>query len=238
MILDNKKILCGVVVLHAAMFYQLSQAARPPSQAEPLMMQAIPLAMGEMAPEPKPEAQKPLAQLKQKVKIAKQKVQERVARSTQAAKSEAQIQAPERSATLEVAAAKSNQNAELDEPSPSKSRDAAEHVAAGGQEGVSKQVEPTLSAPSFHANYLSNPKPPYPPASLALGEQGVVLLRVAVSAAGLPEKVDLAKSSGYPRLDAVAQSTVMKWRFVPAKRGDEAVAGTVVVPVNFSIKKS
>ncbi|QLG87340.1 energy transducer TonB [Chitinibacter bivalviorum] len=238
MILDNKKILCGVVVLHAAMFYQLSQSVRPQSQAEPLMMQAIPLAMGDLAPEPKPEAQKPLAQPKQKMKTVKQKVQERVVRPAQVAKTEAQTQTPERSATLEVAAAKANQNADNAEPTVSKSRDATEHAAAGGQEGVSKQVEPTVSAPSFHANYLSNPKPPYPPASLALGEQGVVMLRVAVSPAGLPEKIDLAKSSGYSRLDAVAQSTVLKWRFVPAKRGDEAVAGTVVVPVNFSIKKS
>lgn len=238
MILDNKYALAAVIGVHCALFYQLSQLQRPSAPAEPVFMQAMPLAMGQSQAELQVQEQKPLPKVKQKIKQVRQKVQERVAKTQQTKTALAQPETPERAATLEVAVAKST--AQRDEPmrGEAKSSNDTAAVPSGGQEGQSKQAEPILSAPSFHANYLSNPKPPYPPASLALGEQGIVYLRVLVSPAGVPEKIELHKSSGFARLDAVAQSTVQRWRFVPAKRGDEAVAGSVVVPVNFSIKKS
>ncbi|QLI80173.1 energy transducer TonB [Chitinibacter fontanus] len=238
MILDNKFTLIAVIGVHCALFYQLSQHSRPSAPTEPIFMQAMPLAMGPRQAEPQVQEQKPLPKVRQKIKEVRQKVQERVAKSTQIKTTQLQPETPDRAATLEVAAAKNS--AQRDEPLRGEAKTSNEAAVnpSGGQEGQSKQVEPVLSAPSFHANYLSNPKPPYPPASLALNEQGVVYLRVQVNAAGLPEKIELHKSSGFARLDAVAQSTVQRWRFVPAKRGDEPVAGSVVVPVNFSIKKS
>jgi protein TonB len=238
MILDSKKILLGVLLAHGLAFYLLGHAQRPMTEPEPIFMQAVPLAMGEPVAEPKAEPQKPLAKVKQKIKEVRQVVRERIAQPKRPLMAEAAAETPERSSTMEVAAAKTVSREEAPSAPTTRSTEAATSQAAGGQEGQTKQAEPSVSAPSFHANYLSNPKPPYPPASQALGEQGTVLLRVAVNAAGLPEKIELAKTSGFSRLDTVAQNTVMKWRFVPAKRGDEAVAGTVLVPVNFSIKKS
>lgn len=240
MILDNKTTLFVVLAAHCALFYGLLNMQRPSAPAEPVFMQAIPLAMGETQPQPQVQAPKPIPQVKQKIKEMRQKVQERVARTQPVKAAPTQAETPERAATMEVAAAKTvSQRDETQrvEPKSSSSNDSVA-TPSGGQEGLTKQVEQAVSAPSFHANYLSNPKPAYPPASLALGEQGTVYLRVLVSPAGTPEKIDLQKSSGFARLDAVAQSTVQRWRFVPAKRGDEAVAGSVVVPVNFSIKKS
>jgi len=95
-------------------------------------------------------------------------------------------------------------------------------------------VEPLVEA-RFDANYLSNPKPPYPSASRRLGEAGTVYLRVHVSAEGVAHKVELKTSSGFPRLDQSALDTVAQWRFVPAKRGSTAVTSWVVVPIVFSL---
>ncbi|TCJ15102.1 energy transducer TonB [Parasulfuritortus cantonensis] len=94
--------------------------------------------------------------------------------------------------------------------------------------------EPLIEA-RFDADYLANPKPAYPLISRRLGEQGVVHLRVHVGTDGLPLKVEVKRSSGFERLDRCAQETVTRWRFVPAKRGSNAVASWVVVPIVFSL---
>lgn len=87
----------------------------------------------------------------------------------------------------------------------------------------------------FDADYLQNPKPAYPHISKRLGEEGKVLLRVFVTANGLAEKIELRASSGFHRLDQAAQEAVARWRFVPAKRGEQAVTAWVVVPIVFSL---
>lgn len=109
---------------------------------------------------------------------------------------------------------------------------AAKPTPASGEPGPEKETPP-----AFSAAYLSNPEPSYPPASLELGESGGVLLRVVVSADGQPTSVEVARSSGFGRLDRAAVAAVKRWRFTPARRGSEAMAGTVLVPINFQIKQ-
>jgi len=46
----------------------------------------------------------------------------------------------------------------------------------------------------------------------------------------------LKTSSGSPRLDQAALDTVKRWRFVPARQGDQSVAAWVVVPISFSLE--
>lgn len=84
-------------------------------------------------------------------------------------------------------------------------------------------------------NYLDNPRPAYPPMSRRLGEEGTVLLRVEVNAAGEATAVTLEKSCGFPRLDEAARRAVLQWRFLPARRGDTALTSTVLVPVSFAL---
>jgi protein TonB len=93
-----------------------------------------------------------------------------------------------------------------------------------------------ITAARFDADYLHNPKPAYPHASRRLGEQGKVLLRVFVSAAGLAEKVEIKLSSGFVRLDQAAEEAVGRWRFVPARRGEQAIAAWVQVPITFQLE--
>lgn len=85
------------------------------------------------------------------------------------------------------------------------------------------------------ANYGYNPKPKYPSIARSRGWEGKVVLNVHVSASGESESVSVIQSSGYEVLDDAAVAAVEGWRFVPAKRGDTAVASTVHVPINFKL---
>lgn len=90
--------------------------------------------------------------------------------------------------------------------------------------------------PQFNADYLNNPAPQYPALSRRLGEEGRVILRVFVDERGLPARVELRSSSGHERLDKVALETVKQWKFVSARRGDQAVSAWVLVPISFSLR--
>ncbi len=95
---------------------------------------------------------------------------------------------------------------------------------------------PTVVQPSIsNADYLNNPRPVYPNASNRLREQGTVELKVLISTAGLPLKVELQKSSGFPRLDASATNAVGKWKFVPGKRDGVPVEMWFMVPIVFEL---
>jgi len=93
-----------------------------------------------------------------------------------------------------------------------------------------------VAPPRFNADYLNNPAPQYPAVSRRLREEGRVTLRVFVDAQGLPARIELRTSSGYERLDHIALETVRQWKFVPARRGDEAVSAWVIVPISFSLR--
>jgi protein TonB len=93
-----------------------------------------------------------------------------------------------------------------------------------------------VELPSSNADYLNNPSPPYPAISKRLNEQGKVIVRVLIGADGIPQKADVVQSSGFERLDQVALHTVMKWRFVPGKRGGVAEAMPVNIPLNFVLE--
>jgi protein TonB len=103
-------------------------------------------------------------------------------------------------------------------------------------EAASIRAPPPDIPPRFNADYLQNPAPPYPALSRRMGEQGRVVLRVLVSAAGLPEKVELKSSSGSSRLDQSALDTVKHWKFVPARQGDTPVPAWVLVPISFTLQ--
>ena len=91
-------------------------------------------------------------------------------------------------------------------------------------------------AARFDADYLHNPKPVYPTLSRRNSEEGRVLLKVRVSAQGGALDVAISKSSGFARLDSAAADAVTHWRFVPAKRGDEPVESSVIVPITFALE--
>ena len=104
---------------------------------------------------------------------------------------------------------------------------------ASGSAQPGTGTEPALTAARFDADYLHNPAPAYPAQSRRLKEEGTVLLLVRVSAEGTPLSVEIRNSSGFERLDEAGLQAVRQWRFVPAKRGSENVAASVLVPIQF-----
>lgn len=94
---------------------------------------------------------------------------------------------------------------------------------------------PQTSAPIGNAAYLRNPAPDYPQIAQDQGWEGRVLLRVHVLADGSPDSVAVQTGSGRRVLDEAAREAVQHWRFVPARRGDEAVDGWVTVPIDFRL---
>ena len=101
---------------------------------------------------------------------------------------------------------------------------------------VAPPAPPIVTAPIFAADYLDNPPPPYPSLARRAGEQGRVVLRVLVNPGGSADEVEIRTSSGHRRLDESARDTVRRWRFVPAKRGDEPVSAWVLIPISFRLE--
>jgi protein TonB len=95
---------------------------------------------------------------------------------------------------------------------------------------------PRVELPSSSADYLNNPRPPYPPLSKRLGEQGKVVVRVFIEANGAASKAEIRSSSGYDRLDQTALQTVLKWRYAPGKRNGVAEAMWFNVPISFVLE--
>jgi periplasmic protein TonB len=92
-----------------------------------------------------------------------------------------------------------------------------------------------IEPPRFDMAYLNNPAPAYPGVSRRMKEQGRVILRVLVSAAGEAQNVEVRTSSGSERLDRAAVDAVRRWRFAPARRGAETIAAYALVPILFQL---
>ena len=59
------------------------------------------------------------------------------------------------------------------------------------------------------------------------------VVRVEVDASGMPVDVSLDKRSGSRDLDRAAMAAVKQWRFQPAQREGQAVASSLVIPIDF-----
>jgi len=93
----------------------------------------------------------------------------------------------------------------------------------------------SIAGPVFNADYLHNPKPPYPLIARRLKLEGTVIVRVLVSSAGKAEIVRLETSSGSNVLDQAALNAVQGWSFVPAQQGGQPVSAWVDVPIRFRL---
>lgn len=95
---------------------------------------------------------------------------------------------------------------------------------------------PRVELPSSDAAYLQNPRPVYPPMSKRLNEQGTVLVHVLIGADGTAQQAEILQSSTFDRLDQAALATVLKWRYVPGKRGGKPEPMWFTVPVTWELK--
>ena len=105
----------------------------------------------------------------------------------------------------------------LSTPAPPSSMAGGGGLRDGAVGGVSASREAGGAPSTTEAKQLrplpGNPQPRYPSLARRRGEEGRVLLRLTVNAAGQVEAVSVARSSGYELLDQEAQRTVARWRF-------------------------
>lgn len=79
-------------------------------------------------------------------------------------------------------------------------------------------------------------RPSYPASARRLGVQGTTLLKVHVLVDGAVGEVVVQESAGHIDLDQAAADAVRRWRFDPARRGNEPVAMWVLLPVEFRLR--
>jgi protein TonB len=110
-------------------------------------------------------------------------------------------------------------------------QEAAPAPVAAARTAAPPDSPATVQLPSINANYLHNPKPPYPPLSARLGETGRTVYKVWIGVDGKAQRAELVSSSGFLRLDKAAYETVMGWRYVPGQRGGVAEPMAFNVPI-------
>jgi len=93
-----------------------------------------------------------------------------------------------------------------------------------------------VDMPTTVADYQAKSPPVYPAMSKRMGEQGRVVLRVLIGADGVPQQAEVQQSSGHGRLDRAAAEAVMRWRYVPGKRGGVPETMWFQVPIEFKLE--
>lgn len=79
-------------------------------------------------------------------------------------------------------------------------------------------------------------KPNYPDSARRRGIEGTTLLKIHVSEKGQVADVLVEQSAGHQDLDQAAVEAVKKWRFAPARKGNQPIAVWVKLPVRFELK--
>ncbi len=120
--------------------------------------------------------------------------------------------------------------------SPSSSEQASPGPPMASPVARATAAPPQVQLPSSDAEYLNNAKPIYPPLSKRLGEHGHVLVRTLIGVDGVAQRSEIARSSGFERLDKSALESVMKWRYVPGKRAGVPEAMWFNVPLRFVLE--
>lgn len=207
--------LVGVTLVHAGLLGMLMFApdeAEPIAPPRPLMVSLVLPEPEQAEPQPAPRPEPP----------------------------ESRVEAPEPPLPPLVPAAKPTP-APVAEPvieAPAPPSEPAPEIAAPSPPALVVESTPApTSTPPRAADYLRNPKPPYPRLSRRLGEEGTVRLNILVNPDGSVARLELAQSSGFSRLDRSAMETVQSsWKFEPASQGGHPVAAWVIVPIQFTLR--
>jgi len=119
---------------------------------------------------------------------------------------------------------------------PAKPHPPAKPMAPAKISPVREASNASKGAVDARPDELHNEPPEYPEDSRVAHEEGLVILRVEVSAAGEPASVSIQQSSGYIRLDQAARKAVQHWKFHPALTAGIPVSSEADVPVRFKLQ--
>ena len=113
-------------------------------------------------------------------------------------------------------------------------------ACSNADDGTTRLVDHVPAVPAIPPEeppVAINPVSPvrYPPALLAQGIEGRVLLRLFVDSAGnvIPDSTRIAESSGYPALDSAALVGSPELRVSPALLRGRPIAAPFLQPVQF-----
>lgn len=90
-----------------------------------------------------------------------------------------------------------------------------------------------VSPPRSDPKQPNAPQEVYPALSTGLGEEGAVVLLIAVNEDGEVTEANVDTTSGSTRLDSVAVKKAKTWRFIPGTVNGEAAAMTFKFKVTF-----
>ena len=243
-----------VLLLHLKGALWLLQPVEPITLAQPLMIEVsllsapglqastAPPGQGQQASTAPPAAPKPVEPIQPKKPPVKKPVKKKKPVIRKQAKlpkpvtvSDAMLPAPSLTESFADASEMGSDTGTGTNTGKSGSGSGTGTQGNAGSYGEGSGTQGPYSEAGSNANYGTNPKPKYPAIARRRGWQGKVLLRVRVTADGLSEAVNVHRSSGHDALDESAVAAVEKWRFIPAKRGNTAVACTVIVPIIFTL---
>ena len=92
-----------------------------------------------------------------------------------------------------------------------------------------------VTPPREDAREFNNPRPAYPRFARERKQQGTVLLEILILPDGTVGEVKIRESSGFKLLDNTAVKAVKRWKYIPAKRGDEPIAYWYLQPLEFTL---
>ena len=237
----TESLLCLVLVVcvHAAVVMVLSQARAPSESRAPVVVELI-VPEPSTAPE-QPMMREPILRAPAPSDTGRSKPPAGTPQLSTAPQKTSPAVAPKQpSAPVAPSEPADAASAAANDPPSTASDISVPPVAEGSPAAAppppSVAQAPQIKPPSFDAPHLRNPRAEYPRLSRRMGEQGRVVLRVYVSRTGLPQRVELQSSSGSPRLDQAARDSVTQWKFVPARRDNEAVDAWLLVPVVFRLE--
>ncbi len=101
-------------------------------------------------------------------------------------------------------------------------------LSSGSLNGQSDRFIPAVT--------VSLPEPSYPRVCRRRGQEGTVVLSVAIGADGRPGKISVADTSGFVRLDRAASDALKKAVFGPARRSGVAVESIRKIAYTFRIE--
>lgn len=93
-----------------------------------------------------------------------------------------------------------------------------------------------VTPPDASAATLGNAPPKYPLEARRKRQEGVVRLRVVITAEGRVKEISVARSSGFETLDDAALAAVRKWRFRPGEQAGTPVEAVGYLSIPFALR--
>ena len=91
------------------------------------------------------------------------------------------------------------------------------------------------SSATYKIGSVKNPHPTYPLIARKKGWEGKVIIQADIDKEGNVSKIKILESSGFKVLDNVSLKTLKKWKFTPARIGNEFVNDSLRIPVKFQL---